>query len=101
MSKTEIPAFRELTHTHTHTHIHTRYQVLWSKKWGRKRRRGEGSMGLDMEEGEKLLSSVGQSRKALVIGLCLIDDLKEQGNEPHGYFRERVFKAEETADLNT
>ena len=47
-----------------------------------------GSTGLDTEEGEKLLSSVGQSRKALTIGLCLINDLKEQGNEPHGYFRE-------------
>ena len=58
-------------------------------------------MGLDMQEGEMLLSSTGQSRKALIIGLCLIDDLKEQGNEPHGYFRERVFKAEETADSNT
>ena len=56
---------------------------------------------MDTEEGEKLLSSVGQSRKALIIGLCLINDLKEQGNEPHGYFRERVFKAEETADSNT
>ena len=56
---------------------------------------------MDTEEGEVLLSSVGQSGNALIIELCLINDLKEQGSDPHGYFRERVFKAEETADSNT
>ena len=45
MSKTEIPAFRELTHTHTYTHTHAVSSVV-EQKMGQEKKTGRGEHGV-------------------------------------------------------
>ena len=49
MSKTEIPAFRELTHTHTHTHTYTHTHTVSSvveQKMGQEKKMRSGEHGV-------------------------------------------------------